>query len=79
MLFESVEHECPNCHSKFPKDTRQVYDNSKGEARYSLLRGEDYLDEDAVAYVDAGTSEEQVGVTSAANVKDDKGKETTKL
>jgi hypothetical protein len=44
-----------------------------------LLRGEDYLDEDAVAYVDARTSEEQVGVDGGADVEEDKGKGTTKL
>jgi hypothetical protein len=44
-----------------------------------LLRGEDYLDEDAVAYVDARASEDQVGVTAAAGMEEDKGKGAIKL
>jgi hypothetical protein len=67
MLFNRTEHECPNCRSKFLVATPEVQETIKSGERYSLLRGEDYLDEDAVAYNDARTSEEQVGVTGAAD------------
>ena len=44
-----------------------------------MLRGEDYLDEDAIAYNEARDSEEQqVGVTGKADVED-KGKGAIKL
>jgi hypothetical protein len=46
--------------------------------RYSLLRGEDYLDEDAAAYVDARTSEDQIGV-KGGTVAEDKGKGSIKI
>jgi hypothetical protein len=52
---------------------------SNGGAGYSLLRGEDYLDEDATAYNDARTSEEQVGVEGAADVEGPEGKGAIKL
>jgi hypothetical protein len=49
---------CANCkatvHSGVPQEVRQA---SKAEG-YSLLRGEDYLDEDAVQYKDARDSED---------------------
>lgn len=79
MLFDRTEHECPNCHSKFLAETTQVQETSKGGECYSLLRGEDYLDVDAVAYNDARTSEEQVGVTAAADMEEVKGKGAIKL
>jgi hypothetical protein len=74
MLFNRTEHECPNCRSKFLVATPEVQETIKSGERYSLLRGEDYLDEDAVAYNDARTSEEQVGVTGAADEENAKGK-----
>jgi hypothetical protein len=81
-LFSKVEHECPNCRSKFVPGlvgAPQVQETTKGGEGYSLLRGEDYLDEDATAYVDARVSEEQVGVASTADVEEDKGKGAIKL
>jgi hypothetical protein len=54
-LFNKTEHKCPNCHSRFTVESHQVQENSKRGEGYSLLRGEEYLDEDAVAYVDART------------------------
>jgi hypothetical protein len=77
-LMSKREHECPNCHSKFTVAAPQVQQTSKGGEGYSLLRGEDYLDEDAVAYNDGRTSEEQVGTQSAPDVED-KGKGTIKI
>lgn len=46
-----------------------------------MLRGEDYLDEDAVAYREARDSEEAVGVQGGADaeVEEDKGKGAIKL
>jgi hypothetical protein len=78
-LFNRTEHECPNCRSKLLATTPEVQETNKGGERYSLLRGEDYLDEDAIAYNDARTSEEQVGVTEAADEEDVKGKGAIKL
>jgi hypothetical protein len=78
-LFNKVEHECPNCRSRFTVDEPQVQQSSKGGEGYSLLRGEEYLDEDSVAYVDARASEEQVGAAGTADVEEDKGKGAIKL
>ena len=49
-------HECPNCHNNFTVGgAPKVQETSKSGERYSLLRGEDYLDADAdaEAYIDA--------------------------
>jgi hypothetical protein len=73
-----TEHECPNCHSKLTAARPQVQEVSQGPERYSLLRGEDYLDEDAVAYTEARDSEEQVGLQGGADVED-KGKGAIKI
>jgi nitrate/TMAO reductase-like tetraheme cytochrome c subunit len=57
-------HECPNCHNCFAVGAPQTKEKSKSGERYSLLRGEDYLDTDADAehYIDASgrPSEEQL-------------------
>jgi hypothetical protein len=80
QLFSKTEHECPNCHNKYVVRAQpQVKEVSKGGERYSLLRGEDYLDEDAVAYVDGRTSEEQVGPEGAGDLEEGKGKGQIKL
>jgi len=42
-------HECPNCHNEFMVGKTDVKETSKGGERYSLLRGEEYLDADADA------------------------------
>ena len=78
-LFSRSEHECPNCHNKFLARAPPVQEVSKGGEHYSLLRGEDYLDEDAVAYVDGRTSEEQVGAEGAGDLEANKGKGSVKL
>ncbi|KAH4073965.1 hypothetical protein HBI56_049720 [Parastagonospora nodorum] len=78
-LLDKTEHECPNCRSRFVAGAPEVQETSKGGERYSLLRGEEYLDEDAVAYVDARVSEEQVGAKGAADIEEDKGKGAIKL
>jgi hypothetical protein len=78
-LFGRAGHECPNCHSKINTETIKVAKNGKESEGYSLLRGEDYLDEDAVAYTEARASEEQVGVQGAADIEEVKGKGTIKL
>ena len=44
-------HECPNCHNEFMVGNSDVKETSKGGERYSLLRGEEYLDADAELYV----------------------------
>jgi hypothetical protein len=49
-------HECPNCHNNFTIGSApKAQEASKSGERYSLLRGEDYLDADAdaEAYIDA--------------------------
>jgi hypothetical protein len=57
-------HECPNCHNNFTVGAPQVKETSKSGERYSLLRGEEYLDADADAeqYIgeSARSSEEQL-------------------
>jgi len=73
-MVPNSEHECPNCRSKFSLGAaNQVQEVNKGGERYSLLRGEEYLDEDAVAYTEARDSEEQVGVEAEGN-NETKGK-----
>jgi hypothetical protein len=80
-LFNETEHKCPNCHSKFTVDSPQVQGTGKWGEGYSLLRGEEYKDEDedAVAYVDATTPIDQASVQSAADVYTGKGKGVIKL
>jgi len=82
-IISKTEHECPNCRSKFTASASapQTQETSRGGERYSLLRGEDYLDEDAVAYREARDSEEAVGVQGGADaeVEEDKGKGAIKL
>jgi hypothetical protein len=67
-LFNKTEHKCPNCHSTFTVDSPKVQETGKRGEGYSLLRGEEYLDEDPAAAVDARTSEDQAGMSSAADV-----------
>jgi hypothetical protein len=67
-LFNKTEHICPNCYSRFTVNSPQVQEHSKRGKGYSLLGGEEYTDEDAVAYVDATTSNNQAGVQTEANV-----------
>lgn len=50
-------HDCPRCHGKIVYNGPDMMVRKSGEG-YSLLRGEDYLDDDAVEYgVVAGPSE----------------------
>jgi hypothetical protein len=77
-LVSRTEHECPNCRSKFPAARPQVQEVSEGPERYSLLRGENYLDDDAAAYTEARDSEEQVGLEGGADVED-KGQGAIKI
>lgn len=76
----TAEHECPNCRSKFTQSSAaQVQETSNGGERYSLLRGEEYLDGDAIEYDAARASEEtSVGVEGDADIEE-KGKGTIKL
>lgn len=83
-LFKKTEHECPNCQTRFVADTpeapRHVSETSKESEGYSLLRGEQYLDEDAVPYVDSRPSEESLHVRdSPADIEEGKGKGAIKL
>lgn len=77
-LFSQTEHECPNCRSRFVTSAPEVQQVTNVAERYSLLRGEDYLDEDTVAYVDARTSEDQIGVRGGTDAED-KGKGSIKI
>jgi hypothetical protein len=79
LISTKTEHECPNCRSKFIVEPSQVQETSKGGANYSLLRGEDYLDEDATAYTDGRTSEDQIGVDAVADVEEAKGSGAIKI
>ncbi|KAF2028874.1 hypothetical protein EK21DRAFT_101492 [Setomelanomma holmii] len=80
-LFNEREHECPNCRSRFVATTTpETLQVGKSGERYSLLRGEDYLDEDAAAYADVRTSEDQVGVkANDEDVENQKGKGAIKI
>jgi hypothetical protein len=73
-LLAPVVHECPNCHHNLTAGAPQVKETSKAGERYSLLRGEDYLDADAEPYIDesARPSEEQLRPENDG--KEDKGK-----
>ncbi|KAH7066990.1 hypothetical protein BKA63DRAFT_424906 [Paraphoma chrysanthemicola] len=77
-LFSQTEHECPNCRSRFVASATEVQQVTSGPERYSLLRGEDYLDEDAVAYADVRNSEDQVGSKGSTDAAD-KGKGSIKI
>ncbi|KAH7389962.1 hypothetical protein BKA66DRAFT_510955 [Pyrenochaeta sp. MPI-SDFR-AT-0127] len=59
-MSSSTMHQCPSCHNNFIASAPQTQQTSKGPEGYSLLRGEVYLDEDAVPYADARASEEQM-------------------
>jgi hypothetical protein len=78
-ITRKTEHECPNCRSKFIVEPPRVQQTTNDGANYSLLRGEDYLDEDATAYTDGRTSEEQIGVDAVADVEETKGAGPIKL
>ncbi|KAH7406770.1 hypothetical protein DE146DRAFT_404508 [Phaeosphaeria sp. MPI-PUGE-AT-0046c] len=79
-LFRKTEHECPNCQTRFVADSPQTSETSKESERYSLLRGEQYLDEDAVPYVDSRPSEECLHVRDGPeDVEEGKGKGAIKL
>jgi hypothetical protein len=64
-IFQAAEHECPNCHRPYTASAPEVKETSNAGERYSLLRGEDYLDGDAIAYNDARDEENLVGLESA--------------
>ncbi|KAL1800638.1 hypothetical protein ACET3X_000980 [Alternaria dauci] len=70
-------HECPNCHNNFTVGAQQTRETNKGGERYSLLRGEDYLDTDADAepYIDASARPSEEQLRPECDVKDEgKGK-----
>ncbi|CAA9961126.1 hypothetical protein PTMSG1_04510 [Pyrenophora teres f. maculata] len=48
-FFAPKTHECPNCHNEFVVGKPPIQETSQGGERYSLLRGEEYLDADADA------------------------------
>ncbi|KAH8728110.1 hypothetical protein GQ44DRAFT_769631 [Phaeosphaeriaceae sp. PMI808] len=73
-MFSEAEHECPNCRSKFTAAPEVAQTTSKSGEIYSLLRGEDHLDDDAMPYTDERTSEDQIGVAGNADIGD-KGKD----
>lgn len=77
-VVSTTEHECPNCHSKYTTPPPKLPETMQRGEGYSLLRGEDYLDGDAVPYVEARNSEEEIGVESNADVED-KGKGSIKI
>jgi hypothetical protein len=64
-IFKATEHKCPNCHRSFTAIAPEVQQTSNAGERYSLLRGEDYLDGDALVYNDARDEENLVGLESA--------------
>ncbi|CAO2652638.1 Nn.00g009210.m01.CDS01 [Neocucurbitaria sp. VM-36] len=72
-LSSSEMHECPNCRNNFIVGAPQVQQTSNGPEGYSLLRGEAYLDEDAVPYAEARASGEQISPESE-NKGEGKGK-----
>ncbi|RMZ68538.1 hypothetical protein GMOD_00008249 [Pyrenophora seminiperda CCB06] len=54
VLWSPTMHECPNCHNEYMVGVggkTQVKETCVGGERYSLLRGEEYLDADADAEV----------------------------
>jgi hypothetical protein len=70
-------HECPNCRNNFTVGAQPIKETSKGGERYSLLRGEDYLDTDADAehYIDASARPSEEQPRSGCDVEDEsKGK-----
>jgi hypothetical protein len=83
----SAPRHCPNCQASFPESTAtaQVHrETATKDEGYSLLRGEDYLDEDAVAYRDARESEDLLRErsseeTAAGGVEAEDGKGKAKV
>jgi hypothetical protein len=84
--FSAPRH-CPNCQASLPGSTAttQVHrETATKDEGYSLLRGEDYLDEDAVAYRDARESEDLLRErsseeTAAGDVEAEAGKGKAKV
>jgi hypothetical protein len=83
----SAPRHCPNCQTSLPGSpvTTQVNrETATKDEGYSLLRGEDYLDEDAVAYRDARESadllrERSSEETAAGDVEAEAGKGKAKV
>ncbi|KAG9191879.1 hypothetical protein G6011_10613 [Alternaria panax] len=70
-------HECPNCHNNFIVGAQREKETGKGGERYSLLRGEDYLDTDADAehYIGASARPSEEHLRPECDDKDEgKGK-----
>lgn len=82
-IFQAKEHGCPNCHRPYTATAPEVQQTSSTGERYSLLRGEDYMDGDAVAYNDARDEEDLVGLEGAVAEQSanavNKGKGTIKI
>ncbi|CAN9109433.1 unnamed protein product [Alternaria alternata] len=77
LFAAPLVHECPNCHNNFTVGAQQIKETSKGGERYTLLRGEDYLDTDADAepYIDASARPSEEQLRPECDVKDEgKGK-----
>jgi len=77
LASSATLHECPNCHSEFVVGRPQIKETSKGGERYSLLRGEEYLDADADAelYVEGSARPSEEGMRPESESKEeDKGK-----
>jgi hypothetical protein len=73
--FNSSTIQCSNCQATINAGVSQeVRQASKGEG-YSLLRGDDYLDEDAVTYKDTRESAE---ILNSERVDASKGEEVGK-
>lgn len=69
-------HKCPHCHGNYVIAGPRVDQAGKGQAGYSLLRGEDYLDADAeaVTYTDARPSEDMIRPDAEHTKSEAKGK-----
>jgi hypothetical protein len=78
-VFNKTEHECPNCHNKFTVRAPQEPETSQRSEGYSLLRGEEYLDGDAVEYSDLRTSEDQAGGAASGADQEPKGNVLVKV
>lgn len=83
-LSRKAEHQCPNCQTRFVADhtpaSACASEATKESEGYSLLRGEQYLDEDAVPYTDSRPSEESLQVRDGpADGEEGKGKGAIKL
>ncbi|KAI0616414.1 hypothetical protein TUN199_11595 [Pyrenophora tritici-repentis] len=76
VLFAPTMHECPNCHNEFIVGKPQIKETSQGGERYSLLRGEEYLDADADAelYVEGAARPSEESVRPEGENKEGKGK-----